>query len=93
MFFTIDLANAYHQVLLAEESKDIPGFRTHEGLFHFDQVFIRTVFIHYGCASSKLMSLVLKGLKRVQNFLHDLIVYGMDKEDNDCNLWFTGHII
>lgn len=37
VFSTIDLANAYHQVLLAEESRDITAFITHEGLFRFSQ--------------------------------------------------------
>lgn len=38
IFSTIDLANAYHQVLLAEESRDITAFITHEGLFRFCRV-------------------------------------------------------
>ena len=33
MFSTIDLANAYYQVPLHEESRDLTAFITHEGLF------------------------------------------------------------
>ena len=84
VFSTIDLANAYHQVLLAEESRDMTAFITHEGLFRFRRV-------PYGLCSapsafSKMMSLVLKDLKGVQNYLDDVIVYGTDKEDHDRNL-------
>lgn len=62
VFSTIHLANAHHQVLLAEESCDITASITHEGLFRFRRV-------PYGLFSarsafSKLMSLVLKGLTR-----------------------------
>ncbi|XDV20076.1 hypothetical protein PO909_025458 [Leuciscus waleckii] len=84
VFSTIDLANAYHQVLLAEESRDMTAFITHEGLFRFRRV-------PYGLCSapsafSKMMSLVLKDLKGVQNYLDDVIVYGTGKEELDRNL-------
>nr|XP_055032791.1 uncharacterized protein K02A2.6-like [Misgurnus anguillicaudatus] len=84
VFSTIDLANAYHQVLLAEESRDMTAFITHEGLFRFRRV-------PYGLCSapsafSKMMSLVLKGLKGVQNYLDDVIVFGTGKEEHDHNL-------
>lgn len=84
VFSTIDLANAYHQVLLAEESRDMTAFITHEGLFRFRRV-------PYGLCSapsafSKMMSLVLKDLKGVQNYLDDIIVYGKGKEEHDRNL-------
>ncbi len=35
MVSTIDLANAYHQVPLHEESRDLTAFITHDGLFRF----------------------------------------------------------
>lgn len=84
VFSTIDLANAYHQVLLAEESRDMTAFITHEGLFRFRRV-------PYGLCSapsafSKMMSLMLKDLKGVQNYLDDVIVYGTGKEEHDRNL-------
>ncbi|XP_037611722.1 uncharacterized protein K02A2.6-like [Sebastes umbrosus] len=84
VFSTIDLANAYHQVLLAEESRDMTAFITHDGLFRFRRV-------PYGLCSapsafSKMMSLVLKDLKGVQNYLDDVIVYGIEQEEHDRNL-------
>lgn len=60
------------------------AFITHEGLFRFRRV-------PYGLCSapsafSKMMSLVLKDLKGVQNYLDDIIVYGKGKEEHDHNL-------
>ena len=72
VFSTIDLANAYHQMLLAEESRDLPAFITHDGMFRFKRV-------PYGLCSapsafSKMMSLVLKGCKGVKFYLDDVII-------------------
>ena len=84
VFSTIDLANAYHQMLLAEESRDLTAFITHDGLFRFKHV-------PYGLCSapstfSKMMSLVLKGCKGVQFYLDDVIIYGKVKAAHDLNL-------
>jgi hypothetical protein len=84
VFYTIDLANAYHQMLLAEESRDLTAFITHDGLFRFKHV-------PYGLCSapstfSKMMSLVLKGCKGVQFYLDDVIIYGKVKAAHDLNL-------
>ena len=38
MFSTIDLQNAYHQMPLHVESRDLTAFITHEGLFRFTRV-------------------------------------------------------
>ena len=38
VFSTIDLANAYYQLPLHEDSRDITAFITHEGLFRFRRV-------------------------------------------------------
>lgn len=38
MFSTIDLTNAYHQVPLHEDSRDLTAFITHEGLFRYKRV-------------------------------------------------------
>ncbi|XP_051784491.1 uncharacterized protein K02A2.6-like [Erpetoichthys calabaricus] len=74
MFSTIDLRNAYHQVPLHEDSRDITAFITHDGLFHFKRV-------PYGLASApsafqRMMSLILAGQDGVQCYLDDIIVYG-----------------
>lgn len=60
MFSAIDLASAYHQMLLHPDSRDITAFITHEGLFRFCRV-------PFGLASApsafqKMMSIMLSGL-------------------------------
>ena len=45
MFSTHELQSAHHEVLLHEESQDLPAFITHEGLFHYCRV-------PYGLASA-----------------------------------------
>ncbi|KAJ8336765.1 hypothetical protein SKAU_G00379850 [Synaphobranchus kaupii] len=63
VFSSIDLANAYYQVPLSEESRDLTAFITHDGLFRFCRV-------PYGPASApsafqKMMSIVLADLPGV----------------------------
>lgn len=80
MFSTIDLANAYHQLPLHEDSRDLTAFITHEGLFRFRRV-------PYGLASTpsafqKMMADILKELPGVQN----LIVYKQTPAEHNVNL-------
>lgn len=84
MFSTIDLANAYYQLPLHEDSRDLTAFITHDGLFRFRRV-------PYGLASApsafqKMMADILNGLPGVQNYLDDLIVYGNTLVEHDQNL-------
>ena len=84
MFSTIDLASAYHQMLLHPDSRDITAFITHEGLFRFCRV-------PFGLASApsafqKMMSTILSGLPGVQAYLDDIICYGVTQQDHDASL-------
>uniref|UniRef100_A0A669FAM3 Reverse transcriptase domain-containing protein n=1 Tax=Oreochromis niloticus TaxID=8128 RepID=A0A669FAM3_ORENI len=84
MFSTIDLANAYYQLPLHEDSRDLTAFITHDGLFRFCRV-------PYGLASApsafqKMMAEILKDLPGVQNYLDDLIVYSKSAAEHDQNL-------
>ena len=78
---TIDLANAYYQLPLHEDSRDITAFITHEGLFRFRRV-------PYGLAStpSAFQKMILQGVPGVQNYLDDLIIYGATPTAHDRNL-------
>lgn len=74
MFSTIDLQNAYHQVTLHQDSRDLTVFVTHDELYHFRRV-------PYGLASApsafqRMMSQMLAGQDGVQCYLDDIIVYG-----------------
>ncbi len=84
LFSTINLANAYHQVPLHEDSRDLTAFITHEGLFRYKRVC-------YGLASApaafqKLMSTILKDVPGVQCYLDDVIVFGDSTASHDAHL-------
>lgn len=84
VFSTIDLANAYYQLPLHEDCRDITAFITHDGLFRYCRV-------PYGLASApsafqKMMATILEGIPGVKNYLDDVIVYGETAEDHDLNL-------
>ena len=83
-FARLDLASAYHQLPLSAESRDLTAFITHDGLFRFKRVC-------FGIASApsafqKMMSVVLRGLKGIQFYLDDIIVFGKTKEEYLKNL-------
>ena len=83
-FARLDLASAYHQLPLSAESRDLTAFITHDGLFRFKRVC-------FGIASApsafqKMMSASLRGLKGIQFYLDDIIVFGKTKEEYLKNL-------
>nr|XP_037276745.1 uncharacterized protein K02A2.6-like [Rhipicephalus microplus] len=83
-FSKLDLAAAYHQVELAEESREITTFITHEGLFRFCRVC-------FGLASApaafqRMMQEILKGCKGVLFYIDDIIVFGKTKHEHNRNL-------
>lgn len=82
MFSTIDLANAYHQVPLHEESRDLTAFITQDGL-------LRSKRVCYGLASApaafqKLMSTI--HVPGVQFYLDDITVFGDSAASHDAHL-------
>ena len=84
VFSTIDLASAYHQVPLHEDSRDLTAFITHDGLFRYCRV-------PYGLSSApsafqKMMATILKGLPGVQNYLDDIIIHGANSTEHDARL-------
>nr|XP_054917172.1 uncharacterized protein K02A2.6-like [Dermacentor andersoni]XP_054921513.1 uncharacterized protein K02A2.6-like isoform X1 [Dermacentor andersoni] len=83
-FSKLDLASAYHQLLLEEGSRDLTTFITHEGLFRFKRVC-------FGLASApavfqKMMSQILQNCKNVVCYLDDILVWGQTKPEHDANL-------
>lgn len=84
MFSTIDLQNAYHQVTLHPDSRDLTAFVTHDGLYRFTRV-------PYGLASApsafqRMMSQILAGQDGVQCYLDDIIVFGNNPELHEKRL-------
>ena len=85
-FSTLDLLSGYHQIAMAEQSKEITAFSSGEDLYQF----CRMPFgITNGPASfSRLMSVVLSGVPMdvAQAYLDDVLVSGRDFEDHLRNL-------
>lgn len=70
--FKLDLASAYHQLLLEESSRDLMTFITHDGLFRFKRVCFGLVSAP---AVFQKMSQVLKNCKNGVCYLDDILVW------------------
>ncbi len=84
VFSTIDLASAYHQMLLHPDSQDLTACITHNGLFRFCRVPFGLVSAP--SAFQKMMTTILAGLPGVQAYLDDVICYCATQQDHDANL-------
>ena len=82
MFSTIDLQNAYHQMPLHVESSDLTDFINHEKLFRFTRVPLGLA----SAAFQRMMSQVLAGLKGVQCYLDDIMIYEETPETQEQRL-------
>ena len=85
-FSSLDLLAGYHQIPLAESSKEITAFSTGEQLYQYTRM---PFGVTNGPASfSRLVSVVLSGvpLERAQAYLDDILVAGKDFEDHLRNL-------
>lgn len=75
IFSTIDLANAYYQLPLHKDSRDLTAFITHNGLFRFCRV---------PCGPLRLSE--NDGWHSQRTHLEDIIVYGNTPAEHDQNL-------
>jgi hypothetical protein len=83
-FSQLDLASAYHQITLHDDSKPLTAFITHDGVFQYKRVC-------FGLASApsafqKILSTMLCDLKGVKNYLDDVVVYDGTKAEHDEHL-------
>lgn len=84
-FSTIDLANAFFHIELAEESRHLTNFFTEFGTF-------RCVRLPFGLSNAPdlfqeaLERIVLAGCHGVKNYLDDILVFGSTEEAHDENL-------
>ena len=81
VYSVIDLKDAYHQVDLHPDSRDLTTFITHDGLFRYTRC-------PFGLASSgpafqSIMCDMLKGVKGVEVYLDDIVVHGASKGEHD----------
>ena len=83
-FTKIDLAQAYNQVPLEDESKDLTILNMHKGLYHWRR-------LPFGIASSpailqRIMDQVLQGLNHVVWYLDDILLTGETEKEYLQNL-------
>ena len=80
-FSKIDLAQAYHQLELAPESRYITTFTTHEGLYRYRR-------LNFGTNSAteiyqNVLQRTLNDLPGVKNIADDVLIYGKTKKEHD----------
>ena len=83
-FTKIDLAQAYNQIMLDDESKSLTTINTHKGLYQWTR-------LPYGVASSPaifqgIMDKILQGLHQVVWYLDDILITGETEEQHLANV-------
>ena len=84
IYTKLDLRRSYLQVPLAEESRYLTAFVTHDGVFQYKRV-------PYGLSSApsafqKIMSCILEGLDGVLCMLDDVVIHARDQFTHDQRL-------
>jgi len=77
-FTKLDMSNAYLQLPLSDQSKQLVTINTHKGLFQYNR-------LPFGIASApaifqRTMETLLRGLKGVSVYLDDILVIGAKKQ-------------
>jgi len=84
VFSEMDLSHGYHQVALAEDSRHISTFMTHEGLHRFKVLFFgatpATDLFH------QKIKAALSGLDGCISIHDNILVWGKDEEEHNRNL-------
>ncbi|XP_065094589.1 uncharacterized protein K02A2.6-like [Ochlerotatus camptorhynchus] len=84
VFSQIDLSDAFLQVEVQEESREMLTINTHRGLYRYNRL-PPGVKAAPG-AFQQLVDTMLAGLKRSSGYLDDVLVGGMDEEDHQRKL-------
>ena len=84
VFSQIDFAEAYHQVEVTEECKELLTINTHKGLFRYNR-------LPFGVKSApgifqQIIDTMITGLDGVAAYLDDVIVTGRTLEEHNTNL-------
>ena len=83
-FTKIDLSKGYWQIRLTEDSKEKTAFGTPYGLFQFRKLPFGLVTAPANF--SRMMRLLLKGLKDIDNFIDDILEHTVDWSDHIVGL-------
>ena len=83
-FTKLDMSQAYQQLVLDDDSKEIVTINTHKGLFRYQR-------LPFGVSSApgifqRTMETILAGVHRVLVYLDDILVTGASQEEHMSNL-------
>nr|CAH7764304.1 unnamed protein product [Callosobruchus chinensis] len=84
IFSRLDIKNAFHQIEISEPSRYITTFITNKGLFRYKRLMFGIT-----CAPEifqKILERILQSCEGTVNFIDDILVYGKNLEEHDCNL-------
>lgn len=84
VFSKLDIKMAYHQIELAEESREITTFMTHKGLYRY-----KRLLFGVSCAPemyNKVLQQTLSGLQGVSSIYDDIVVHGETTEQHSERL-------
>lgn len=84
LFSKLDIEDAFHQIELDIDCRELTTFSTHAGTFRYKRLL-------FGLANApelfqRVITYILRGLKGVKAYLDDLIVYGASKQEHDQRL-------
>ncbi|XP_043195494.1 uncharacterized protein K02A2.6-like [Amphibalanus amphitrite] len=84
VFSRLDLKDAYHQLELHPDSRDLTTFISHQGLYRFRRV-------NFGLASAgpcfqRVMASMLEGVPGVEVYLDDILVHAPSQAEHDARL-------
>ena len=84
VFSRLDLKDAYHQLELHPESRELTTFVSHQGLYRYRRV-------NFGLASAgpcfqRVMASMLKGIDGVEVYLDDILCHAPTQREHDLRL-------
>lgn len=91
-FFTsLDIKQAFHQVELAEDCRDVTTFITNWGLYRY-----KRLLFGINCAPElfqNLMESILGGCRNTVVFIDDIMIFGETEDEHDAAVKQTLHVL
>lgn len=91
LFTTLDIKQAFHQVELTEECRDVTTFITNWGLFRY-----KRLLFGVNCAPElfqNLMESILAECKNTVVFIDDIVIFGSTEEEHDLAVKQTLNVL
>lgn len=83
-FSKLDIKNAFHQIEISEDSREITTFISSKGLYRY-----KRFMFGISCAPEylqKILETILIPCERVVNFINDIVVFGSTEVEHDNRL-------